>query len=427
MSLQSVYALVDLVYVRQLGEVSVAGLAISFQVFFLILALARVVGTTILSRVSQLYGADQIAQARQLFTRYSAVSLVLGGLAAVGAYLAAPAYVAAFTDDPAVFREGLICLQVTSLTFLSQLLLIVFGDGMRASGDFMTPMKLMAGSVVLNLILDPALIFGLGPVPAMGLAGAAWATVISQLMPVLLYCWIFSRTHTGRELRWVRGGRGEHIFKEMLIRGLPSGVQFLLISAVLGLVLWAMKPHGAAWTATAGGGFRVIQQCFLPIVAISSAASAIAGQNLGARHIDRVWSVSRVVLVWALVYGLAVSIVLFFTGEQVGQLFLKDPAWLPVAGVYFRWSSWTLISVAMLLPATFILQAAGRSILTASAAMGRLALLSVLVAVLVSKGKGPEWVFAVVVLTALLEGAADIGLLVGYLRRVDTEQAPRMG
>lgn len=414
MGLQSVYALVDLGYVRQLGEASVAGLAVSFQAFFLVLAMAKVVGTTLLARVSQLYGRKDVAEARRVFTRYSAVAAVIGLLAAAAAFFSAETYVSTFTEDPAAVAEGLAYFRICAMTFFLQLLLVVFGDALRASGDFVTPVKLMVLSVATNLVLDPLLIFGLGPVPALGIEGAALATVISQVLPIGLYAWRFTHTDDDRDLCWVAPGSDPTLFRELAVRGLPAGLQFFLISAVLGLVMWKLKPHGAAWTAAAGGGFRVIQQAFLPIVALSSATGAIVGQNLGAQRSDRVQRAALGALGAAVLYGVVTSLVLFFNGEWAGLLFIKDPAWLPVADTYFQYSAWLVITVALSILPTFVLQAAGRAVLPAGAAVVRVGLLAGLI--LLVPDDRPALVFAVTTATALLEGLIDSGLLVGFLR-----------
>ena len=421
MGLQSVYALVDLGYVRQLGEASVAGLSVSFQAFFLVLAMAKVVGTTLLSRVSQLYGQQKVDEARRVFTRYCGVAAVVGLLAAVGAYFSAELYVSTFTEDPAAMAEGLAYFRVSAVTFLFQLLLVVFGDGLRSSGDFVTPVKLMVASVLTNLVLDPILIFGLGPIPAMGISGAALATVLSQLVPLSLYIRRFIRGSGDRDLRWVAPGSDPGMMRELLVRGIPAGLQFFLISGVLGLVLFKLKPHGAAWTAAAGGGFRIIQQGFLPVVALSVATSAIVGQNLGARKSSRVKRASMGALAVAVGYGTLLSVALFFGGEYAGLLFIKDPEWLPVAVTYFNWSAWLGVSVGLSLVPSFVLQAAGKAVLPAGAAVFRVVLLAMLIVGV--PDSQPAWVFGVTTATALLEGLVDTVLLARFLAGLP-EDAP---
>ena len=152
------------------------------------------------------------------------------------------------------------------------------------------------------------------------------------------------------------------------------------------------------WTA-AGGGFRIIQQGFLPVVALSVATSAIVGQNLGAGKSSRVRRAAFGALAVACGYGTLLSIVLFVFGETAGLLFIKNPEWLPVAVTYFDWSAWLGIAVGMSLVPSFVLQAAGKAVRPAGAAVFRVVLLAVLI--LGIPEEQPAWVFGVTTATAL--------------------------
>ncbi len=411
-ALQSLYALIDLAFVGRLGAVSVAGLSISLQAFFLVLAAAQIIAAAALARISRLYGADEIESARRAHSAYVVVAVCAGCVVAAIAWLTAPIYVAAFTDDPAVFAEGLIYFRVNAATYFSQLLLIVIGTGFRASGDFRTPVKVMAASVLVNLALDPILIFGMGPVPALGLAGAAWATVIAQAIGLTVYLWLAGRPGDERALRWRRPALSVDMVREIFTLGLPAGLQHLLLSAVLGIVLTAVKSHGPAWTAAAGGGFRIVQQTILPVVAISFAASALAGQNLGARLPDRIVRTSRVAVGAGLVYGLIVGLLLFVFARTAGLVFATGAEQLDVAETYFRWSALLPISFAASLIPARLMQGVGAAMPALAAALVKVAVLWIAVVVLVpALDLAPAWIFGSMTAAALVEGAIDIVML----------------
>lgn len=426
MTMQSVYALVDLAFVRQLGEAAIAGLSISFQVFFIILALSQIVAVTALSKVSQAYGSGDLAEARERLTTFVLLAAGIGVVSALSAYALAEPYVRAFTDDPEVFAFGLEYYRVNTITFLVQFLLIVFGNCFRGSGDFVLPVKLMLTSILINMILDPLLIFGLGPFPELGIAGAAWATVVGQSVACVIYFYRLSRPKSARALRWARPRFSSRVFVELFTRGLPAGLQFFLLSVVLGIVLAAMKEHGATWTATAGGGFRVLQQTFLPMVALGSAAAAITGQNLGGSKPARVLEVSRTALLWCAIYSTLMAIVLFFGGGIFGQIFIKSDAELPAAITYFQWSSPMLFALAMSFIPTWVLQAAGLAIYPMFAAIARIIALAALVFGLIpAMGLGPEWVFGAATASAFLEAAFGLYFLTMFLRRIMREAKER--
>ena len=205
--------------------------------------------------------------------------------------------------------------------------------------------------------------------------------------------------------------------RELLVRGVPAGLQYLLLSVVMGLVLAAMKPHGAAWTATAGGGFRVVQQTILPLVALGFAAAALAGQNLGAGRPDRIVRVARVAMTWACGYALVLGLALYFGGHIWGRVFARNPEELQLAAAYFRWSAPMTLAFALTLVPTLILQGVGRSIPPLLGAAAKLALLVTLITwAIPAIGLGPVYVFAAATLSYLLEGGINTWQLTMYLR-----------
>ncbi len=408
MLLQSVYAIIDLAFVGRLGETAVAGLSISFQVFFIILAISQIMATTALANVSQAYGAGRFAEARGAFSAIVVVATVVGAVAGVGALATADVYVATYTADGPTAEAALSYYRINCITFFSQVMLIVIGNGIRGSGDFVTPMRIMAVSVLTNLALDPLLIFGIGPFPRMELAGAAVATVISQFVGLTIYVFVLFRGADERNMRLTKPAWSRALFVQMWVRGAPAGVQFFLLSALLGIILGAMRSHGPMWTASAGGGFRVVQQTLLPMVALGSAASAVAGQNFGAMRFDRVRESTWTALRWATTYAIVVCAMLFAGARVFGLIFAEDDS-LDLAATYFHWSAPLTIAFAWTFVPTYVMQALGRAVLPMMAAITRLSVLALLVFALLGPiGASPKWVFGAATLSAFVEGALDL-------------------
>jgi putative MATE family efflux protein len=426
MLLQSAYAIVNLVFVSRLGPQPVAGLAISFQAFFIILAISQSIATSTLADVSQAFGAGRVNSARRAFSGYSVIGAIVGVASAIIAYLTAPHYVRFFTDDQEVYRLGLSYFEINALSFFLQVQLILYGNGLRGSGDFDLPMKLMGLSVGMNLILDPFLIFGIGPFPRLGLTGAAWATVIAQSLTLVIYARVLLRPRGELEIAWCRPELSRRLVASVLSRGLPAGMQFFLISAVMGIVLYGVKSHGASWTASAGGGFRVLQQTFLPMVALASAAAAITGQNFGARLPGRVREVVRRALRWGVIYSATIGLLLFVGARIAARIFAANAAEVDTAAVYFYWSAPTTVAFALTYVPTFVLQAAGQAIWPLLAAIIRVVGLALIVLLLVpAYSLPPEWIFGAQTITSWIEGAIDLGLVLSFVRRIQREPLAR--
>jgi Na+-driven multidrug efflux pump len=202
------------------------------------------------------------------------------------------------------------------------------------------------------------------------------------------------------------------------------GIQFALLPIFLGLILYAMKPFGAEWTATAGAGFRVLQQTLLPMVALGHAASAVAGQCFGAKKMDRVASASWVSTRWMLVYGLFFTLTLFFSGRQLGHIFATTESGLDLAQIYYWWSAPTVLAFSLSFVPSSVLQALSRPGLPLLAALARIIVLTALVLwVIPTLGLGPRWVFGASSATTFIEGGLGTWLMWRHLRVLQKEPA----
>lgn len=404
-TLQSVYAVIGLLWVGLLGEDAIGGLSIGLQAFFVVLALAQIVATTALADLAQDVGAGRKEHARSSFAGYLVVAAVLGAVSSVAAWAAAAPYVATFTEDPGVFAAGVDYFRWSAPTFLTQIVLLVQVQGFRAAGDFTGPLRVNVATLLLNIALDPLLMFGLGPIPALGIGGVGLATFLCQALAVTVL--LAQSARPGAPLRLTRPVLDPGMLRGLVTRGLPSGLQFLLLSVSMGAMLYAMKPFGGGWTAAAGAGFRLLQQAILPIVACSTAAAAIAGQCAGAGRPERVRRVSlravQAALAWAAVAVVVAEVSApwlagrFASGDEVGP-----------AEVYLHRAAPALFGFAVSLPATFVLQALKRPVLPLAAAVVRVVLLVAVAAVAGPEtGVTPPVVFVVFTVGTWLEGVLD--------------------
>src|SRR5207248_7738979 len=143
-------------------------------------------------------------------------------------------------------------------------------------------------SVILNMVLAPFLIFGIGPWPKLGVTGAALATFISILVADLLIIWYFEKKYRYLRFRLPLFRPQMKIWSAMLRIGVPAGAEFVLLFVYILIVYWIIRNFGPAAQAGFGVGARVMQALFLPVVALSFAVSPLVGQNFGGRRGDRV-------------------------------------------------------------------------------------------------------------------------------------------
>src|SRR5690606_11507624 len=183
--LQTMYQLIDTFWLGRLGANAVAAVSLSFPILFLILALGgglTLAGTVI---VSQYKGAGN-----QKMIDYSSsqtvivICIISIFLAALGFFAAGP-MMTLVGAGPEIYEDSVTYFQVSSLGFVFLFLFFVFQSLMRGIGNVLFPMYIVLGTVVLNLLLDPIFIFGYGPIPGFGVAGAAVASIFTQALSAL--------------------------------------------------------------------------------------------------------------------------------------------------------------------------------------------------------------------------------------------------
>ena len=206
---------------------------------------------------------------------------------------------------------------------------------MRASGDTRTPLLIDLCAVGLNALLDPIFIYGWGPVPAMGVAGAAWATVMAQAVMVAGYLSMAAGGH--RALPLARTAPGPPVRIAGMARvGIPGAIIGMMFSVVYIAFSRSAARYGSAALAVVGIANRIEALAFMNAVAIGVAGATLVGQNLGAGRPDRAVQVVRTGLIWMLWVSAFMTLAfLLLPGFFLG-LFSHDPGVHRIGVPYLR-------------------------------------------------------------------------------------------
>jgi putative MATE family efflux protein len=327
---QTLYNFVDRFWLARLGAVEIAALALSWPLIFLVLSIGSGVTIAGTALVAQYTGARRPEEANLAAGQVVSFTTLLALLlASAGFFVARPVLTLMGGES------DLIAAAATYLRIIYAGIPLMFGTFvvtalLNGVGDTVTPMILMGVSVGLNLVLDPFLIFGWGPFPAWGIAGAAAATVFSRgLLALAGLLWLFSG-HLGihirpRHLR-LRWGLIRRIVS---IGGLASIGQ---TGTALGFTIMngALARIGTVVLSAFGIGNAFVSIVLMPAMGLGQATATMVGQNLGAERPDRasrsVWAgigISSTILVIAAVF------VLILRRHLIG-FFLSDPEVLAV-------------------------------------------------------------------------------------------------
>ena len=332
--LQSLNASVNAVWVgHYLGEAPLTAATNANMVLFLLMAavFGVVIATGIM--VGQSIGAKDLPRAKQVVGT-SAVFIVLLSLATaiVGALTAEP-ILRLMSTPPDAMPYAVSYLRIIFIATLPMFFYIYVAMTLRAAGDARTPFIFMFVSVGLDIALNPLLIFGPGPLPALGIAGSALATLIAQSTTLLaMLVLLYRRQHFlcihRNELHYLRLDLS--IVRVLVVRGLPMGLQMLIVSSSMLTVLGLINGYDVA--AAFGAAVQVWTYVQMPVFAVGAAVTAMAAQNIGAGRWERVTQTTWTgVGLNAAMTGLIVLVVWIFNRHAVALFLPAGSAAVPIA------------------------------------------------------------------------------------------------
>lgn len=295
--LQSLNGSINAIWVGQLlGDQALAATANANIIMFLLFALVFGFGMAATVKIGQAWGAHDVIAARRVLG--TALGLT-GGIALIttlGGILYAHALLDLLATPGAARGQALAYLQVVFIANPIATLTTMIAMGLRGAGDAGTPLRFMILATVLDVVLNPLLILGWGPFPALGIAGSAWATVIATAIGFTgLLIWIYAKDLPlrlrGAELRWLIPARGQ--MRYLLAKGLPMGAQMLIISGAGVIMIGLVNREGLVTAAAYGALLQVWNYIGMPAMAIGGAVSAMVAQHIGAGREDWVDAISR--------------------------------------------------------------------------------------------------------------------------------------
>jgi len=332
---QTLYNFVDRFWLARLGKVEIAALALSWPLVFLVLSVGSGITIAGTALVAQYTGARRPEEANLAAGQVVGFTTVLAiGLAAAGFVAARPILTVMGAET------GLISAAATYLRIIYAGIPLMFATFvvtalLNGVGDTVTPMILMGVSVGLNLVLDPLLIFGWGPFPAWGIAGAAAATVLSRALLAAVGLLLLFSGRLGIHIRPQHLRPRWGLIRRIVSIGGMASVGNTGTALGFSIMNGALARIGTVVLSAFGIGNAFISIVLMPAMGLGQATATMVGQNLGAERPDRasrsVWAgigISSAILVTAAVF------VVFLRQHMIG-FFLSDPEVLAVGNEMF--------------------------------------------------------------------------------------------
>lgn len=365
-ALQTIYNIVDSYFLGKLGPVQFSASTITWPVIFTFISLAMGFSNAGIAIVSQSYGKMDIQKVKKSMGQLYLVTISVGLLATVlGIAFAKPILNSiAGSESRDVVPYALKYYIVDMLGLPLVFIINSTTSAMRAVGDSQFGMRITLYMNLINMFFDPLLIFGIGPFPKLGVAGAAWATNIGRFIAagISVYHVVSKKAHvkiskSDFKPDWKIIGL---IFK----LGLPSALGMSITSAGFAVIMKYVAMFGPAVISAYGIGNRVTNLVSMISFGLAGAVSTMVGQFIGAkRYKDAEYTVLKA-FYWNITIIGVLSLLTFIYGKQVTQFFINDPKVIQMGEIYFKYISFSMPIFTAYMIYNNALIGAGKTILT---------------------------------------------------------------
>lgn len=387
------FSLADTYFIAQLGTNELAAISFTFPVVSILASVAMGLGTGAASVIAREIGKGNRRQVQRLTTDSLLLSfLIVGILAVLGLITITPLFTA-LGAGPVLLPMIRDYMSIWYLGMVFLVVPLVGNSAIRASGNTIVPSLIMMFAAAANIVADPLLIFGWGPFPALGIQGAALATVLSRagtLVASLAFLHFRERlllftlpSLAALAKSWYR----------LLFIGVPAAATNLISPLSVGVITGLMARYGAEAVAGFGLASRIEAVALIVPLAISASIGPFVGQNWGARKYDRVKQALQLSFYFCLGWGTISSILLVMSSSQVIAWFDGNPDVIASASTYLKLVPISYGALGVVLTASSASNALGKPIPAMGMSLSRLLLLYIPLAYLGSQLFGIAGIF----------------------------------
>lgn len=333
--LQSIGQLVSIVLVgRWIGEDAVAAISAFFPLFFLLVSFSIGIGSGSSILIGQAYGAKNEQRLKEIIGTTLSFTFLIGlSLAIIGGFFATD--ILNLMGTPAnIVEESAAYARILFISMPILFLYFVYTTFLRGTGDSKTPFYFLMISTATNILMLPILLFGWLGLPAFGLYGAAYASVISTIVTfIILQIYLYKTKHPLRIDASVRKHflmKGD-LLKTLLKLSIPSSINMILISLSEIAVISFVNDYGSQATAAYGVVNQVVSYVQMPAVSLGIAVSIFAAQFIGAGNINRLKDVIKIGLGLNFAIGGFIIIIVYLFAPQILSIFLTDSKTIDIA------------------------------------------------------------------------------------------------
>lgn len=363
--LQTAYQLTDAFWVGRLGGAAVASVSVSFPIIFLSIAIGAglaVAGSTL---IAQYVGAKKEGMvnhvAAQTFLMVIVTSVILGTIG----YFLTPSILRLMGVAPEVYDHALGFMRVSFIGLVFTFGFAMFQSIMRGIGQVTMPMYIVLGTVLLNFILDPLLIFGHGSFAGHGVMGAALATLTTQGIAAIIGVVILFQGNYGIHVRLSDYKPDFSFMKKAFLLGFPASVEQSALALGITVMTILVTSFGTLAVASYGVGTYILQFVLIPAMGLSMGISVLVGQNIGAGNIKRATEIAKLGATISFVGLVIMGVFSFVFAPQLIAFFVPgDMAIIALGTTFVRIMSLSFGFMGLQMALTGVFRAAGNMFAT---------------------------------------------------------------
>lgn len=382
---QTLYFIVDLYFVGHLGDVALAGVSTAGNLFFFVLALTQVFNVGCATLVAHAIGRKDPLHASAVYSHALFYGIAACLIISVFGYLFGHHYFSLLAATEAIETAGVTYLYWFLPSLAMQFILTVVSASMRGSGLVKPFMIIQMAALLLNIVLSPILITGVGIFNGMDVAGAGFASSLAACSAVVMGIMYIKRTPNILKLNKQKVTPNAPILKSLLKIGGPAGSEFMLTFLYMAMIYWALSQFGTDEQAGFGLGSRIMQALFLPVMAIAFAAPAIAAQNYAASKMKRVFTTYKVTTIATTSLMFVLALPCIFFPEFFFTPFSNDPAVIAVAATFLSYVGFNFVPAGLVFSYSAMFQAFGNTWPALFSTLVRVGLFSILLVYFVTQ------------------------------------------
>ncbi len=360
MFITAMYNVVDSYYVAKVSDDALAAVSLAAPINFLMGAFCVGTGVGIASVISRRLGQKRVHDANSTATHGLILALISALAFAVFGIVGSRAFISVFTDAPQILAMGDSYLSICCIFCFGIFIQVTCEKILQSTGNMIMPMIVHIIGAVINIVLDPLFIFGFWFIPAMGVTGAAIATVIGQIAAmIIILCVLLFRSH---KIKITFKGFRFHgkIIKDIYSVAFPTIVMQSIGSFLTMIMNGILAGFGTAAYTVYGLYFRLQSFIFMPIFGMNQGLMPIIGFNYGARNKKRITDALKYAVIFDFIFSLVGMALFVFFPEQLLRIFTDSPEIIEIGTQALRTISLIFTPAAMSIVLSTVFQAVGK-------------------------------------------------------------------